>query len=178
MLPAVPFQILKSKDSCFPSICHLLRSLLEIQTLGSSVLVSGPLVPVVLDSANSDQLLASIPHPQTIGGFSSPTALCFAQRPGVSGLTTAKCISLDAICLQFVNPAGKHSPDAWQTPRLYLVPGSCLFRNESQLGPRCRPRTHPQMFPTSGGKSFFFSKQTNFFPCFLIKEQKPHGRPF
>lgn len=159
MLPAVPFQIFKSKDSCFPSICHLLRSLLEIQTLGSSVLGIWPAGARCLGLCKFWSTSSLHTPPTDHRGPSLRQQLCFAQRPGVSGLTTAKCISLDPICLQFVNPAGKHSPDAWQTPRLYLVPGSCLFRNESQLGPRCRPRTHPQMFPTSGGKSFFF-----FFP--------------
>lgn len=47
-------------------------------------------------------------------------------------MTTGKSISLDAVCLQFVNPAGKHSPDAWAAHWPYLFLESYLLINESQ----------------------------------------------
>lgn len=112
--PLPPPQI---KDSRSPSICHLFGNLSEIRGLGPTVLGVWTAGARCLGPGISGQLLASRAGLQTVGvrcggeAFPLHQQLCFARRPGVSSTATAKRISLDAICLQFVNPAG----DALQT---------------------------------------------------------------
>lgn len=153
----------KSKGSHLPSICHFILSLLEIQGLGPNVLGVWPAGARCLGLCNF-WLTSSLHTPPADGGGGFPLRqqLCFSQGLRVSDLTTAKCISLDAICLQFVNPAGKRSPDAWQTLWLYLVPESCLFINESRFGPQRRPRTHPPNVPDLGRQVVFKNKRISF----------------
>lgn len=141
-----------------PSICHFILSLSEIQGLGTNVLGAWSAGARCLGLCDF-WLTSSLHTPPADSRGACTNSYALRRGPGVSDLTTAKCISLDAICLQFVNPAGKRSPDAWQTLWLYLVPGSCLFINESRFGSQCRPRTHPQMFPTLGGKLFSKKKK-------------------
>ncbi|XP_047390583.1 translation initiation factor IF-2-like [Sciurus carolinensis] len=76
-----------------------------------------------------------------------PNCSGLIQRAWLNGgMTTGKSVSLDAICLQFVNPAGKRSPDARAAAltlpgsRILLAPkriparGSCVH---PELNARC-----------------------------------------
>lgn len=69
--------------------------------------------------------------------FLSPPrrATAFSERPAArrhGGTVTGKSVSLDAICLQFVNSAGKRSPDALAAALAYLLLEFCLLINEFQ----------------------------------------------
>lgn len=161
MLFGIRFQRLKIRRL---SICHFILSLLEIHGLGPNVPGVWPAGARCLGLCNF-WLTSSLHTPSADGGGGlSLLANSYAllRGLGVSDLTTAKCISLDAICLQFVNPAGERSPDAWQTLWLYLVPGSCLLINESRFEPQCRPRTHPPNVPDLGRQVFFKNKRISF----------------